>query len=755
MFDYARYLLSDGVNVIVLTGDNNRPNPQDNWTFPPGLEVHYCRKLSGWRSPYYFDFSWTELTGFFERNWRRIDFIHLYQTRSIFNVVALWASHKYGLKIILSSFGSLPRRSSSTKFLYDLFLVRPLLRRATLLLAQTRNEFELYRSYGGRRDCIHVLPLAVDLQKRPPLHADMRGVFRDRYGIAQTAFLFVFVGRLHPLKGVDFLVNCFAEVAKAVPEAQLAIVGHNEGSLADVKHAIHIHKLQSKVILCGPLYDDHRWAAYAAADSFVILPQNYEETSLASLEALSCGIPAIVNQRAEVPWLDEYAAGRIVKAGDQRSAVAAMLDACLKPKQMLEAQRASATRLVVEKFEIGAVTRSLKLLLQSAARAAARDVVDVPLLVGPLPSSVTTSGQALCFQLLVEGLRARDIKPAVVDLGSSVVHQTGSTTWRRAAEYLVVFGKVARALCRRISVVYVTIAQSRYGFFRDAVIIGFARVCGKNVVVHLHGGNYASYYSAEPRLIQLLIRVTLRQTHAIVVLADSLRNCFAFDPALREKTRVVKNSILSSAYPAYRPNRTVRPDGEVTILYLSNLIESKGFIEVLYVLKFLHERERIPARAVFCGSFMANPSDDVKVRSADHCRQLFGEKVVELGMTRWVSYRGTVSGEQKHRVLSESDFLVFPTRYNHEGQPVVLIEALAYGLPTIATDYRANSEMVVDGETGYLIDWFDTALMAQRIATLWRDPLAYARMSADARIRFERNFSAKVHIDAMEKILFE
>ncbi|MDI1335924.1 MAG: glycosyltransferase family 4 protein [Lacunisphaera sp.] len=754
MYDYARHLIAEGFQVMVLTGDSNRPKPEDNWAgFPPGLEVHYVRKLGGWRSQYYFDFSWAELTRFFDEHWWRIDFIHLYQTRSIFNVAALWASYKYGLKIVLSSFGSMPRRGSVSKLFYDSLFVFPLTHRAELLLAQTRNECGVYRQYGGRRAHIQLLPLAVDLAKLPRLEPDVRSKFRDRYSIPAEARLFLFLGRLHPTKGVEFLVDCFALAVKEAPGAHLAIVGHDEGSAAEVIKAIKANQLEGRVVLCGPLYDLDRWQAYAAADCFVILPQIFEETSLASLEALACGTPVITNERADVPWLEEYGAGRVVPAGDAIMAAEAMVEVSLADTPALAVRRAAASRLIAERFSIEGVSHQFGGLLNSAVRSRAK-LKRGPLLIGPLPGAIETSGQAVCFKLLVDGLTVRGLAGPVVNLGSGLANQTGGVTLGRALEYIAIFTKVALHCFPRTRVVYLTMAQSKHGFLRDAVIIALAKLSGNEVVLHLNGGNYANFYNSESPAIQWAIRKALRQTKSIVVLSDRLRDCFAFDPALRKKIRVVQNSLPAGEMPERAPVRAVRSEGELTILYLSNLIESKGYLEVLEVVKFLQEDERIECRALFCGSFLANPSDDVRIHSVIQAREYFHQRAAELGVASRISYCGSVGGADKDRVLAESDFLVLPTRYDNEGQPVVLIEALAHGLPAIATDYRANSEMVVEGETGGLVDWRDTAGMARKIAELWRNPSTYARMSVRCRKRFEERFTPKAHIDAMEEVLF-
>jgi len=755
MYDYARHLLDAGFRVMVLTGEDNRPRPEDNWAgFPAGLELFYVRKLGGWRAQYYFDYSWEELTSFFDAHWREIDFIHLYQTRSIFNVAALWAAQRYGIRLVLSSFGSMPRRRSAAKFIYDRFCVLPFSRHAELLLAQTRHECEVYRKYGGRTEHIHLLPLAVDLSKRPAITPDMRRAFRAKFGIPESAWLFVFVGRLHPTKGVGFLVNCFAEVARVESTAHLAIVGHDEGTRDTVEKTIAARGLDARVTLCGPLYDAERWQAYAGSDCFVILPEIYEETSLASLEALACGTPVITNQRADVPGLEEHGAGWIVSGGDGAATIQAMIEAVRTPRAHWAGRRDAAARLAREKFEIGAVTREFAGLLRQAAM---RPVTEQrgPLLVGPLPGAVGTSGQAACFKMLYDGLRERGLAGPVVNLGSSETGSiTGKPTVHRALEYVSILAKFVWHSLPRTRVVYITMAQSRHGFFRDAVMIVLARLSGNDVVLHLHGGNYDRYYESEPGLVRALIRAVLRQTSCIIVLSESLRGCFAFDPRLADRLCVVQNSLPAAEVPAARPARRVQPGGGPTLLYLSNLIESKGYLEVLEVLHHLRVNEGLAARAVFCGNFLANPSDDVRVQDTTQARGLFDSRAAVLGVSAQITYRGSIGGADKQRVLDESDFLVFPTRYDNEGQPLVLIEALAHGLPAVTTNYRANGVMVVDGVTGCLVDWRDTAGMARRIAALWRDPAAYETMSVNCRRRFEAGFTPAAHIAAMERVIF-
>jgi glycosyltransferase involved in cell wall biosynthesis len=353
-------LAAAGHRVLVLAADSNRPKPESNWAgYPPGVEVHYYRKSNSWMKSFYFDYSLKEIRTFFEAHHGEIDLIHLAQTRCLPNIGALEASRLYDIPIAMSSFGSLPRRGGIGKWMYDQFFVHPLVNRASLLLAQTDHECQVYADYGGRRESIRLLPLAVDVKSKPALPPDVRDQFFRKFGIPAGSHLFLFLGRLHPTKGVSFLVRAFALVRSEESRAFLALVGHDEGCAEEARALAEKLGVADSVKLCGPLYDADRWQSYQSADTFVISPNVYEETSLASIEALSCGTPVITNECADIPWLHDYQAGIVTRPGDESAFSSAMLQLLREDAEAKARRRVSASRLVEERFEISAVSRRL------------------------------------------------------------------------------------------------------------------------------------------------------------------------------------------------------------------------------------------------------------------------------------------------------------------------------------------------------------------------------------------------------------
>ena len=81
-----------------------------------------------------------------------------------------------------------------------------------------------------------------------------------------------------------------------------------------------------------------------------------------------------------------------------------------------------------------------------------------------------------------------------------------------------------------------------------------------------------------------------------------------------------------------------------------------------------------------------------------------------------VEYKGSIPSDQAVNTLKDYYMHLFPTTWSGEGFPGTLIDCYNAALPTIASDWAYNSELIVEGETGYLYDWQKPELLAEKIA---------------------------------------
>jgi glycosyltransferase involved in cell wall biosynthesis len=110
------------------------------------------------------------------------------------------------------------------------------------------------------------------------------------------------------------------------------------------------------------------------------------------------------------------------------------------------------------------------------------------------------------------------------------------------------------------------------------------------------------------------------------------------------------------------------------------------------------------------------------------------------GMVRFTGHRDDVP-----RLLAAADLLVLPSLY--EGLPNVVLEAMRFARPVVATAAPGTTEVVDDGRTGLLVPVHDPPALAQAIRTLVQDPERAARLGAAGRARVEAEFRAETMIE--------
>ena len=215
--------------------------------------------------------------------------IHNHSLWMMPNVYPGQAARKYRIPLLVSPRRTLshwPLKSGSwTKRIFWPLLQRPALSAATCFHATAEAEYKDIRRMGFRQP-IAIIPNGIDI---PDLQPKKSEKFRT----------VLFLGRIHPVKGLDILLRAWQIIQKRFPEWKLRIVGpDNGGYLANIKSLANELNLE-RIDFSGPLYGDAKFDAYREADLFV-LPTHSENFGVAVAEALATGTPAIVTQGA--PW---------------------------------------------------------------------------------------------------------------------------------------------------------------------------------------------------------------------------------------------------------------------------------------------------------------------------------------------------------------------------------------------------------------------------------------------------------------------
>jgi glycosyltransferase involved in cell wall biosynthesis len=266
--------------------------------------------------------------------------------------------------------------------------------------------------------------------------------------------------------------------------------------------------------------------------------------------------------------------------------------------------------------------------------------------------------------------------------------------------------------------VYLPLSQSLPGLVRDSLIIRLAALHGWKIAAHLRGSEFRTFYETRPALVQMWIRRTLERVASIAVMGESLRWVFH---GLVPADRVV---VVHNGTPEPVADGAVKEDR--TVLFLSNLRRRKGVVEAVEAARLV-TRNETRVRFLFVGEWE--------------------DEVLECHLRRRASdadgrieFRSPVVGAAKDRLLSAASILLFPPR-EPEGHPRVVIEALAAGVPVVATNRGAIAETIVDGESGFVLPEPTPAALAERVLVLLRDSRLRERMSRMARSRYLERFT--------------
>ena len=357
----------------------------------------------------------------------------------------------------------------------------------------------------------------------------------------------------------------------------------------------------------------------------------------------------------------------------------------------------------------------------------------------PPPLDGQAVATARLASLLADG-RGGPFSVRRVDVGAPEGERlvTGGGGLARAAHFLRLPARLRRALADSpgAPVVWPSVSPSPLGHARDLLTVAPA-FRGRPVVAVVHRGDFDRLFRSP--LTAATGRALVRRLRAVVFLTDGLAaRCAPFVPA--SKRWVVPNTVDDAAVPAppevesARGARAGRLSGRsgVRLLYLSGMIPSKGYGDVLEALAVLRGRG-VDATATFAGRW---PSPQAEAA--------FRARIDALGVGGAVRVLGGVSDRAAvRRLYLGADVFVLPTTYPVEAQPLTVLEALAAGTPVVVTRHAGLPEMVNDGREGAFVDAASPDPIADAVARL-AAPDAWRAASVAARARFDRQFSPAV-----------
>jgi glycosyltransferase involved in cell wall biosynthesis len=276
-----------------------------------------------------------------------IKLIHNHSLWMMPNVYPGRIAKKFGLPLLVSPRGTLSRwamaSGSPLKRVFWPLLQAPALNSTSCFHATSESEYEDIRRMGFKQP-VAVIPNGIDIHSLGPKQARPHKTL-------------LFLGRIHPVKGLDWLLPAWAAVQDRFSDWRIKIVGPDNGGylrrMQDLAEGLKLRRIE----FAGPLYGEAKWRAYHDADLFV-LPTHSENFGISVAESLASGTPAIVTQAAPWQGLERHGAGWWIGLGVD-ALVSCLETALSSPAEALDAMGQAGRAWMEEEFSWSPIGRQM------------------------------------------------------------------------------------------------------------------------------------------------------------------------------------------------------------------------------------------------------------------------------------------------------------------------------------------------------------------------------------------------------------
>jgi len=308
-YELTKHLAKLGHDVIVITTDF-----EFDENFAKSLETvkvipfPYKLNLGGFLvSP--------SMNKYLKENIDKFDIIHMHNFRTYQNIITHKYAKKYNIPYVLQAHGSVPRiiEKKYLKKTYDACYGTRLLRDASSVIAVSNAEVDQYLQMNVSIEKVKIIPNSIDVDLFSNLPE--KGNFKKKHNINEKHMI-LFLGRLHEIKGIDFLIKSYAELIKERTNVILVLAGPDDGYLERAKSLVEELTLDEHVKFTGFVNGGEKLAAFVDAD-VLVYPSIFEIFGLVPLEAIMCGTPVIVtNDCGCGEIIKEVECGYLIHYGD-------------------------------------------------------------------------------------------------------------------------------------------------------------------------------------------------------------------------------------------------------------------------------------------------------------------------------------------------------------------------------------------------------------------------------------------------------
>ena len=353
------------------------------------------------------------------------------------------------------------------------------------------------------------------------------------------------------------------------------------------------------------------------------------------------------------------------------------------------------------------------------------------LFFGPMPKPIT--GQSIAFKDVYDNLSSQRLLIDTTYFGKNKVLNTLYALLK--ITYCFTF--------KRVDAVYFTCSRSKFGFIKDYFLILASHLTKTKIVNHLHGADFNDFVENSGFLRNLVLQ-TYKRIDISIVLIDDMKQDFIRFPKMKVFTvwnsysNIFNSSIEESKAP-------------ITILYLSNIMATKGVMEFLASAKEVLSNN-YQVKYLIAGSFFSDEKE-----SEISIKEMFYRELLKIqhifGKNR-INYIGTVSGIEKVKIFQKSSIFILPTYYKTEAFPITFIEAMRTGNAIISTRHNYIPK-IITYRNGILVDKKSINQLVTAQEKLIKNPTILETIQKYNIEYSKENFSPQQYISNIENIFLQ
>lgn len=362
-------------------------------------------------------------------------------------------------------------------------------------------------------------------------------------------------------------------------------------------------------------------------------------------------------------------------------------------------------------------------------------------LVGQTPPPY--NGQTVMIEVLQAGLEGRYPLEHVRMSYSASIDEVGKPKFSKFLKLFSLIYATRKALKKHpgATLYYPPASPGLIPIVRDLLYLPFVRCLAGKTVYHFHAYGIAEFLENKP-LLAKLARLAYGKADLAVVPTAACQK----DPVFLRSKRIEtvpygRNMPVSDFCPL--SSDLCSPASVLRILFVGIHTAGKGFFDLIETARELKSRN-VPVH-IRCAGMWAEEKERLQAE----------EMMTRYGLADCITLLGNCAGDALWREYKKADVLFFPTKYVLETQGMVVVEAMAFRLPVVASCWRGPKDVVVDGQTGILCEPGSVAAYADALMELQQKPEKRIAMGIAGRKRYEECYTEERYIQRWMELLDE